>query len=72
MKGCAYTVKVWLFTKVRIWSGFCETSPEKDQIGSGSSPVFLKLGSGFSLGFWFLSPENKVDTLLYDPYMMLT
>ena len=30
MKCCSYTVKVGLFTKVRIWSSFCGTSPEKN------------------------------------------
>ena len=63
MKACVFTVKVGLFTKVRIWSGFCETSLEKDQNLSGFSPIFLKFGSRFSLTLGFLSPENKVDTL---------
>ena len=39
MKGCDYTVQIGLFTKVRIWSIFCEISQEKDQNGSGFKSV---------------------------------
>ena len=63
MKSCVYTVKVGLFNKVWIWSGFYETSPGKGQMRSGLVLDFLKFLSGFSLDFTFLSPEYKLGAL---------
>ena len=62
-KGCTFTVNIAFLTKVRIWSGFWESSPKKNQNRSGFSLVFLKFRSGFSLDLANLGPENKVAAL---------
>ena len=62
-KGCTFTVNIAFLTKVRIWSGFWESSPKKNQNRSGFSLVFLKFRSGFSLDLANLGPEYKVAAL---------
>ena len=80
MKGCDYTVQIGLFTKVRIWSIFCEISQEKDQNGSGFKSVvttttthstmttiisFLLLGLKSQLGH--LLPHLVFNVFFYLP-----
>ena len=61
-----FMVNVGLSNQVRIWSVFCECSPEKNQIRSGFSLVFSKFWSVLSLDFHAFSGIQDISKLF--PY----